>query len=494
MKVIFLEGADVNTEDENGCTALMKASECGHNKCVKLLIKTGADVDKRNTKGFTALMFASENGHSKCLKLLIEAGANVNKLYQDFTGLTLTSLKLASSEGHKTCVELMLKAGANVWSPCNRDVLVHAAVGGSPSCLDTLIKAGADLSAEADGFESFEICALMGAAIEGHHECVDLLIRAGADVNQCNLEETTPLIMVATAECADLLIRAGADLNVRDELGITPLSAAVQCGDDKAAEYGQRDCVDLLIKRGAGINDVTNDGNTAPKLVVKTPVRSVEDGRDVYPKPNPGRNGDFGRFVPSANLLIKAGADVDIVDYDGNTALNGAMRLGWAEFVNILIEEGADVNTSNFIENTVLHTAVSETDPDVDCAGFVESVRSVLRAGIYINMLNEDGLNALSYYAEKSQDLLGCPCGGQCRKEVAHLMFVAGETVDEDAEEIPDHLNAEQRLRLKHTCRETIRKHLISLDPHTHLFKRVPSLKLPSSLTRYLLYDVSLDD
>ena len=118
-----------------------------------------------------------------------------------------------------------------MWSPCNRDVLVHAAVGGNPSCLDTLIKAGADLSAEADGFESFEICALMGAAIEGYHECVDLLVRAGADVNQCNLEETTPLIMVATSECADLLIRAGADLNVLDELGTTPLSAAVQCGD-----------------------------------------------------------------------------------------------------------------------------------------------------------------------------------------------------------------------------------------------------------------------
>ena len=159
-----------------------------------------------------------------------------------------------------------------------------------------------------------------------------------------------------------------------------------------------------------------------------------------------------------------------------------------------IISGGADVNTFNFKENTVLHTAVGKTDPDVDCEGVVKSVISVLKAGVELNMLNEDGLNALSYYAEKSRDRLGCLCGGQCRKEVAHLLFVAGETVDKDAEEIPDHLNAEQRLRLKHICRETIRKHLISLDPHTHLFKRVPSLKLPSSLTRYLLYNVSLDD
>ena len=39
------------------------------------------------------------------------------------------------------------------------------------------------------------------------------------------------------------------------------------------------------------------------------------------------------------------------------------------------------------------------------------------------------------------------------------------------------------RLHLKHICREAIRKHLLNLDPHTHLFGRVPRLGLPTTNT-----------
>ena len=77
------------------------------------------------------------------------------------------------------------------------------------------------------------------------------------------------------------------------------------------------------------------------------------------------------------------------------------------------------------------------------------------------------------------------------------LLYAAGETLDGpiDAEKLPDCLRFDDlQLMLKHICREAIRKHLLSLDPHTHLFYRIPRLGLPSSLNRYLLYNTSLDD
>ena len=48
------------------------------------------------------------------------------------------------------------------------------------------------------------------------------------------------------------------------------------------------------------------------------------------------------------------------------------------------------------------------------------------------------------------------------------------------------------KLELKHICRMTIREHLLKLDPHTHLFDRVPKLELAADLRDYLLFNMSL--
>ena len=87
------------------------------------------------------------------------------------------------------------------------------------------------------------------------------------------------------------------------------------------------------------------------------------------------------------------------------------------------------------------------------------------------------------------------------------MLLAAGESTPEKVERIliqigtvlrtvnvADYLpQIQTKLNLKHLCREAIRKHLLKLDPHTHLFYRVPSLGLPSLLVEYLLYDMSLD-
>ena len=88
------------------------------------------------------------------------------------------------------------------------------------------------------------------------------------------------------------------------------------------------------------------------------------------------------------------------------------------------------------------------------------------------------------------------------------LLYAAGETLDGPTVTVRDRRRfgrlidiiipeyfqeIKQNLDLKHLCREAIRKHLIGLDPHEHLFGRIPKLGLPSLVTVFLLYDCSLD-
>jgi len=65
----------VDEKDEDGSTALGRASYGGHTKVVRLLLDKGALLDD----GWTALMSAIDSGDTEVAKLLIRKGASVNE-------------------------------------------------------------------------------------------------------------------------------------------------------------------------------------------------------------------------------------------------------------------------------------------------------------------------------------------------------------------------------------------------------------------------------
>ena len=526
LYLLLKSGADVNIKYPIHFTPLMKASERGHDRCVKLLIKAGADINQELR--FPELnKYLQERARNKCVDLLTKAGKDIEqKTLVSFVeryvakrrseSYTATALSIALCEGHDRCADLLLKFGAKVKVQC----LLESASRGNLSYLKKLVlKYGGNVN----GRSKWDVLSpLMAAAGHGHYECVDFLIKAEAHVNASHCwDNSTALKYAATAECADLLIKAGADVNYPDYFGNTALHSVSPsehnkfinllidsgadvnlCNDERqtalatAARRGLSSIVNCLIKAGANVNNVDQFGRTALQYFTAYPICLPKKDtneelwnslHDLVQLPS-----EYGKYDECAVLLIEAGADVNIKDKYGNTPLNDAVASGLDKCVNILIAAGADVNTTNAKGNTVLHMVFDPVGPmSVICTGVIKSIRTVLQAGAKINIRNIHGQKALHFSIFKG--VVGkeqCSCNGQCRKNVAHLLFAAGETVGE----IVDYGSPEQRLYLKHICREAIRKHLLKLEPHTHLFGRVPRLGLPSSLSRYLLYCMSLDD
>ena len=68
-------GADVNAEDNEGCTALHYAAESESEAIAELRITKGADVNAKNKWGNTPLDIAVNRGHTEIVELLRKHGA-----------------------------------------------------------------------------------------------------------------------------------------------------------------------------------------------------------------------------------------------------------------------------------------------------------------------------------------------------------------------------------------------------------------------------------
>jgi len=119
--------------------------------------------------------------------------------------------------------------------------------------------------------------------------------------------------------------------------------------------------VDLLLEKGADIDIQDDQGDTALHLAV---------GHEQV-----------------AELLLEKGADINRTDRWGMTALHEAARNGHEQVVGLLLKKGADVNAKDQGDGTALHEAAAK--------GHEEVVRLLLEKGADINAEDAKGRTAL---------------------------------------------------------------------------------------------------
>ncbi|XP_074078486.1 protein phosphatase 1 regulatory subunit 12B isoform X7 [Macrotis lagotis] len=234
---------------EDGAVFLAACSS-GDTDEVKRLLARGADINTVNVDGLTALHQACIDENLDMVKFLVENRANVNQ--QDNEGWT--PLHAAASCGYLNIAEYFINHGASV-AAVNSEGEVPSDLAEEAAMKDLLLeqvkKQGVDLEQSRKEEEQQMLqdarqwlnsgkiedvrqarsgaTALHVAAAKGYSEVLRLLIQAGYELNVQDHDGWTPLHAAAhwgVKEACSILAEALCDMDIRNKLGQTPFDVA----------------------------------------------------------------------------------------------------------------------------------------------------------------------------------------------------------------------------------------------------------------------------
>ncbi|XP_009638871.1 ankyrin repeat and SOCS box protein 10 [Egretta garzetta] len=200
-------------------------------------------------------------------------------------------------------LQLLLLRGAAVdFAPGGKTALHEACAAASAPCVRLLLRFGADPEAVSeDGYKPLHLCKSPDSV-----ECAQQLLQHGASVNSRTEEEDDTALHIAArhglADHVQLLLRYGAELEAKNEEGQTPLNAA--CAQPHKPEDMDRyyQVCQLLVERGASVHAADRDRQHPLHLACKNANAQV------------------------AELLLARGANVNVMNYSGNTALHNILQ------------------------------------------------------------------------------------------------------------------------------------------------------------------------
>ncbi|XP_076271708.1 protein phosphatase 1 regulatory subunit 12B-like isoform X22 [Rhynchophorus ferrugineus] len=212
------KGADINTANVDGLTALHQACIDDNLDMVEFLVEHGADVNRGDNEGWTPLHATSSCGFVYIAKFLIEKGANVAAVNND------GELALDITESQKM-EDLLREEIRKRGIDCNaaRNDEENLMLRDAKEWLATK-SSSVNASHSKTGATPLHV-----AAAKGYIDVMKILLQCSADVDAQDADGWTPLHAAAhwaQGEASRLLVENLADMDAKNYVGQTPFDLA----------------------------------------------------------------------------------------------------------------------------------------------------------------------------------------------------------------------------------------------------------------------------
>ncbi|OQR96508.1 hypothetical protein ACHHYP_15493 [Achlya hypogyna] len=354
---------------------LFTAVHCNNLVFVRRLLSRGVDPNVPAKAGFTPLLLAVARNLLEVAKELLDAGADPEIPNDARYQLPSDKAKLL----------LDYRANPNTVFMGGSLFILAAKQRRLPYLEQLLSTRRVDINqTDSNGRTGFEYTCLYGDL-----DCVKLLVSYG--VNDVAAEGKTQLMFAAkhgsVAIAAYLLPLS--DINAISDNGYTAVAVA--------AYYGHLDIIRLLVAHGAHLDQVSENAVFPLRIAAQeghsavvqylVPLLDDVDRRNCH--------GDTALYMAAQNQhteivrCLCAKANVNLAMEDGSTSLWRACLDGSVDIVDILLDAGADVNMPSFDGNRPLITAAEK--------GHLEVVTRLLKEThrLDLNAQNQDGKTAL---------------------------------------------------------------------------------------------------
>ena len=452
LQWLIKQGADVHLATNDGTTALMNAAGNGRLNHVKILLRVGANLDALNNKGETALVYAIKFGHADIVDYLLDEGADPDIYDQEeirennrFTALMYAAQYGFALPDDAHIVHSLLDYGADLNTRRNNGdtALTIAMNSGNTAIITELQRAGgrdespyASLTAEDAQLKAIKlndvmkvkelldaaadpnyrdtltgITPLLTAAYYGNKKIVSLLLKKGADVDNVPWGLRERRINASSVPVSDrelMRIAARGDTALITAIRQEHTALAVQLLDQGhanalqpnrraqspglfAARKGNATVMDAMLQHGL---DPDQAQSTQLLDYFTAKIATKEDTRALIIVAAVSGHAD------TVNVLLEAGADPDLPDEAGRTALYWGAAQGFSATVEVLLAHDGDPNLKNSAGKTALMAAAQ--------SGYRNVVELLLDYHADVNAIEDDErsdaedstrMSALSYAA-----------------------------------------------------------------------------------------------